>query len=205
MDILGNRKFVEISGGAIHELPPLLVHAHAPIRRLDRVMDLATHLVETEDLVPPHPLDELAGLDAAAQRKMDMAVNLVERYLALVKHWQWGDDILEWIRQCEITFEQREALRSILRPDLWPHAGRSSFVTLLEDKAVPTPGVHLEQAVGLRLTFRKPPAIDVFSDQFLLYLDEKLAHTAYQAWSGLSAAPVSSLPPERFAVNVHVM
>jgi hypothetical protein len=205
MDILGNRTYVEISGGAIHELPPLLVHGHAPVRRLDRVMDLAARLVETEDLVPAHFLDDLAGAEATAQRKMDMAVNLVERYLMMVKHWQWGDDVLEWIRQCEITFEQRAALRPILRPDLWPHAGRSSFVTLLEDKAVPTSGVHLEQAVGLRLTFRKPPAIDVFSDQFLLYLDEKLANTAYQAWSGMSAAPVCSLPPERFAVNVHVM
>jgi hypothetical protein len=204
MDILGNRTFVELSGAAIHELPPLLVHAHAPVRRLDRVMDLAARLVETEDMVPSYLLDNMAG-DAAAQRKMDLALNLVDRYMLLMKHWQWGDDVLEWIRQCEITFEHKESLRPILRPDLWPHAGRSSFVTLLEDKEVPTAGVDLEQAVGLRLTFRKPPAIDVFSDQFLLYLDEKLASTAYQAWSQLSRNPISALPPERFTVNVHVM
>ena len=204
MDILGNRSYVEISGGAIHELPPLLVHAHAPVRRLDRMMDLASQLVEIEDLVPAHPLDDLAG-DAAAQRKMDLAVNLVDRYLGLVKHWQWGADVLEWIRQCEITFEHKPALRPLLHPDLWPHAGRSSFVTLLEDKAVPTSGVDLEQAVGLRLTFRKPPAIDICSDQFLLYLDSTLGSAAYNAWSGKGGGPVSSLPPERFAVNVHVM
>jgi len=204
MDILGNRSYVEISGGAIHELPPLLVHAHAPVRRLDRMMDMASQLVEIEDLVPAHPLDDLAG-DAAAQRKMDLAVNLVERYLGLVKHWQWGADVLEWIRQCEITFEHKPALRPLLHPDLWPHAGRASFVTLLEDKAVPTSGVDLEQAVGLRLTFRKPPAIDICSDQFLLYLDSTLGSAAYNAWSGKGGTPVSSLPPERFAVNVHVM
>jgi hypothetical protein len=204
MDILGNRNYVEISGGAIHELPPLLVHAHAPVRRLDRMMDMAARLVEIEDLIPAHPLDDLAG-EAMAHRKMDLAVNLVDRYMSVVRHWQWGDDVLEWIRQCEITFEHQAALKPILRPDLWPHAGRSSFVTLLADKAVPTSGVDLEQAVGLRLTFRKPPAIDVFSDQFLLYLEEKLADAAYQTWAGLSCAPIASLPPERFEVNVHVM
>jgi hypothetical protein len=204
MDILGNRNFVEVSGVAIHELPPLLVHAHAPVRRLDRVMDMAARLVESEDMVPAYLLDNLAG-EAAHQRKMDLALNLVDRYLLLMKHWQWGDDVLEWIRQCEITFEHKEALKPILRPDLWPHAGRASFVTLLEDKAVPTEGVDLEQAVGLRLTFRKPPAIDIFSDQFLLYLDEKLATAAYQTWSQLGQSPLSSLPPERFAINVHLM
>ena len=204
MDILGNRNYVEISGGAIHELPPLLVHAHAPVRRLDRMMDMAAQLIEIEDLVPIHPLDDLAG-EAAQHRKMDLAVNLVDRYLSVVKHWQWGDDVLGWIRQCEITFEHQAALKSILRPDLWPHAGRASFVTLLEDKGVSTPGVDLEQAVGLRLTFRKPPAIDVFSDQFLLYLEQRLASAAYQTWAGMSRAPISSLPPERFAINVHIM
>ena len=204
MEILGNREYVEVSGAAVHELPPLLVHAHAPVRRLDRVMDLASRLVETEDMVPSYLLDQMAG-DAVSQRKMDLALNLVDRYLLLMKHWQWGDDVLEWIRQCEITFEHKASLRPILKPDIWPHAGRSSFVTLLTDKAVPTEGVDLHQAVGLRLTFRKPPAIDVFSDQFLLYLDEKLASAAYQTWAQLSRSPISSLPPERFAVNVHVM
>ena len=38
---------------------------------------------------------------------MDLALNLIDQYLAFVKHWQWGDSILEWIRQCETTFEAR--------------------------------------------------------------------------------------------------
>ena len=62
-------------------------------------------------------------------------------------------------------------LRHLLHPDVWPHAGRSSFVTLLVDKAVPTHGVAVEKAVGLRLTFRQPPPIDCFSNQFLFYLN----------------------------------
>ena len=84
----------------------------------------------------------------------------------------------------------------------WPHAGRSSFVTLLADKAVETDGVALEKAVGLRLAFRQRPPIQIFSDQFLFYLNGTLASTAYQTWAHLSPDPVSSLPPERFSFQV---
>jgi hypothetical protein len=93
-------------------------------------------------------------------------------------------------------------LRNLLKNDVWPHAGRSSFVTLLADKAVRTEGVEIEKAVGLRLTFRQPPPIACFSNQFLFYLNSTLASTAYQTWAGLSPAPISSLPPERFIFDV---
>src|SRR3712207_8799655 len=45
-----------------------------------------------------------------------------------------------------------------------------SFVDLLEDKKVGQDGVDIEKAVGLRLTFRQPPSIEHFSDQFLFFL-----------------------------------
>jgi len=79
---------------------------------------------------------------------MDLAINLIDQYLAFVQHWQWGDSILEWIRQCETTFGARIDLRNLLKADLWPHAGRSSFVTLLEDKSVDTHGVGIEKRSG---------------------------------------------------------
>lgn len=205
MEILGTKRFIEIPGGATHDLPPLLVSDERDVRHLDRVVGMASSLIENEDLVPSHPLDEVAGETDVERRKMDMAINMVDTYLRLVRHWKWGDGILEWIRQCEITFGQRPALRTILRPDVWPHAGRSSFVTLLEDKHVETGGVDIEKAVGLRLTFRQPPPLDCFSDQFLFYLNSTLANTAYQTWAGLAPSPVSALPPERFAVQVVVM
>jgi len=110
--------------------------------------------------------------------------------------------VLEWIRQCETTFETRIDLRNLLRADLWPHAGRCSFVTLLEDKAIETGGVTLEKAVGMRLTFRQPPPLKCFSDQFLLYLNSTVAHTAYNTWAAMSQSPISSLPPERFHFQV---
>ncbi|HUQ94008.1 MAG TPA: hypothetical protein VM120_20175 [Bryobacteraceae bacterium] len=200
MDIIGDRKFVEIPGEKHHELPPLMVHRTLHLRRLDKIMDMAANIVETEDMIAPSMLpEEPLTLE---QRKFDLAVNLVEQYQRLVLHWRWGDDILEWIRQCEITFDQKVDLRHVLKGHVWPHAGRSSFVTLLEDKAVPTEGIEMEKAVGLRLTFRQPPPISCFSNQFLFYLNDSVGNSAYQAWASKNPAPVCALPPERFTVHV---
>jgi hypothetical protein len=198
MEILGDRKFVEVPGSKTHELPPLLVRMTPGVRRLDRVMDMANNLVEQEDMIPAAPVEALE----LERRRMDLAVNLVEQYMGFVQHWQWGDSILEWIRQCETTFGTRLELRNLLTADVWPHAGRSSFVVLLEDKAVQTGGVGLEKAVGMRLTFRQPPPLRCFSNQFLFYLNSSVANSAYHTWAGMTAAPISSLPPERFHFQV---
>ena len=202
MDIVGDRKFVEVPGSRTHELPPLLVHSSHSIKRLDKVMDMASDIVEGEDLVGLAMVEDPIVEQELERRRMDLAVNLVDQYLALVQHWQWGDSIVEWIRQCETTFETRADLRPLLRADLWPHAGRSSFVTLLEDKSVQTGGVELHKAVGLRLTFRRPPPIRCFSNQFLFYLNQSVASTAYDTWCRMSPDPVSALPPERFTFEV---
>jgi hypothetical protein len=203
MDILGDRKFVEVPGEKTHELPPLLVRTAPKVRRLDRVVGMANDLVDSEDMIPVPAIEGLAEYESEFdRRKMDLAINMVDQYLHLVTQWQWGDSILEWIRQCEITFGTRLELRNLLRPDVWPHAGRSSFVTLLGDKAVSSVGVELDQAVGLRLTFRQPPPISCFSNQFLFYLNSSVASTAYQTWAHLSPDPVSCLPPERFSFDV---
>ena len=203
MDIVGGRRFVEIPGDRRHELPPLLVRGRS-VRNLDKVMALANEIIESEDLIP------FAGEgDAAAEdldrRRMDLAINLVDRYLRFLDQWHWGDGITEWIRQCETTFDSRVELRNLLRPDVWPHAGRSSFVTLLHDKRVEPDGIDVQKAVGLRLTFRQPPPIGCFSNQFLLLLNSTVADTAYQTWAHMMPDPVSSLPPERFAFEVYTM
>src|SRR5579872_4777149 len=202
---MSDRTYIQIPGDRMHELPPLLIHplvnrGDADIAsRLEEVVDLAREIVDSEDMIPATPEDE----GVVEQRKYDLALQLAEKYLGLVAHWQWGDSILEWIRQCEITFGAEETLRKLLHPDLWPHASRSSFVTLLADKAVPTHGVGLEKAVGLRLTFRQPPPIECFSNQFLIYLDSTVAGTAYTTWSHMASAPTALLPPERFHFQVH--
>ena len=202
MDIIGDRKFVEVSGDKTHELPPLLVKTVPEVRRLDKLMSMAAEIIEQEDMVPCLTGDKVAEPEAIERRKMDLALNLVSQYLEILGHWHWGDSVVEWIRQCEITFDGRTELRALLRSDVWPHAGRSSFVTLLEDKAVGTKGVQLEKAVGLRLAFRQMPPIRCCSDQFLFYLNNSVAKTAYHTWLNMTPSPIAAFPPERFQFQV---
>ena len=205
MDIVGERKFVEIPGDRTHELPPLLVRS-SPVKRLDRMMHMASDILLSEDVLSKMPvLDPKLELEFE-RRRMDLALNLVDHYQTFMHNWAWGDSILEWIRQCETTFETRADLRPLLRADVWPRASRKSFVILLEDKHAPkAENINIEGAVGLRLTFRQPPPIACFSDQFLFYLNGTLAQSAYQTWSGMAAEPGCDLPPERFHFDVVTM
>jgi hypothetical protein len=191
-------KYIDIPGSGTHELPPLLVRGAQEGTPTSEVLGMAAGIVEAEDILGDAAADE----SVIEQRKFDLALNLAEQYRHLVSSWQWGDSILEWVRQCEITFEGCEALRSLLHPDVWPHAGRSSFVNLLMEKSVPTHGVGVENAVGLRLTFRQPPPIDCFSNQFLFYLNSSMTSTAYQTWARLAQTTPVLFPPDRFHFQV---
>jgi hypothetical protein len=186
-------RYIEIPGSKTHELPPLLVHSAE-----SGPADLESVLGEAEDMLAASGEDP----DVLEQRRFELALQLKEQYRGLVSHWLWGDSILEWIRQCEITFGCEDTLRALLHPDVWPHANRASFVTLLMDKEVPTHGVALDRAVGLRLSFRQPPPIDCVSSQFLFYLNPTVAGAAYQTWSQLVPQQPSLFPPERFHFDV---
>jgi hypothetical protein len=54
----------------------------------------------------------------------------------------------------------------------------------------------------MRLTFRQPPPISCFSNQFLFYLNSSVATTAFETWAHMSPAPLSCLPPERFTFDI---
>jgi len=193
-DVMKDDRYLEIPGTGMHELPPLLVHAAA-----EPVSDLNGVMVEAEDMLG----DNDASLDILEQRKLDLAVQLTEQYKHLMSHWFWGDSVLEWIRQCEITFESGGVLRRLLHPDVWPHASRAAFVTLLREKGVPaTRTVVLEKAVGLRLTFRQFPPIDYCTSQFLFYLNNTVAGSAFETWSHLVPQNAALLPPDRFHFDV---
>jgi hypothetical protein len=190
-------RYIEIPGDKTHELPPLLVHTIADRHEMEHALDVASVIVEAEEMLP----ESDAADEVVEQRKFELALHLTEQYQGLRSHWQWGDSILEWVRQCEITFGGDATLRLLLHPDVWPHASRASFVALLEEKHIPAP-VGVSKAVGLRLTFRQPPPIDCFSNQFLFYLSTSVADSAYQTWSHLSPSEPSLLPPERFHFQV---
>jgi hypothetical protein len=186
--------YIEVPGRETHELPPLLLHAE---RMTAETADLSSVMMEAEDM-----LDGGADPGTLDQRRFDLALQLTEQYKGLLAHWFWGNSVIEWIRQCEITFESEDVLRHLLHPDVWPHASRASFVRLLQEKHVPTRGVALEKAVGLRLTFRQPPPIDCFSSQFLFYLNSTMADSAFQTWSHLVPQSTAFFPPERFHFDV---
>ena len=195
---MSDARYIDIPGNGTHELPPLLLNSPANRMPAQEAPDLASVMPEAEDMLAASDATE----EVLEHRKFELAVQLTERYKGLRTQWQWGDSILEWIRQCEITFEGADGLRQLLHPDVWPHASRSSFVTLLEEKQVATAGVPLERAVGLRLTFRQPPPINCCSNQFLLYLNSTVADTAYQTWSHLVPEALMLLPPHRFHFEV---
>jgi hypothetical protein len=193
------RVYIEVPGAGTHELPPLLVRTIPEDSSREELIERATAIVETEDMVAD------AAPDTMDQRKFDLALHLTDQYFGLLTHWAWGDSVLEWIRQCETTFEATSALRHLLSRDIWPHAARTSFVDLLLDKHVPTHGIALDRAVGMRLTFRQPPPIDCCSNQFLIFLNRHLAGTAYETWARLSPESAAHLPPNRFPFEIHDM
>lgn len=192
-----SRSYIEVPGAGMHELPPLLVHGIPEEASREEVVERATTMVEVEDMIAEGPEVLME------HRKLDLALHLTDQYFGLLWHWAWGDSVLEWIRQCEITFAATSALRPLLSGDIWPHAGRSSFVDLLLDKHVPTPGVALDRAVGMRLTFRQPPPIDCCSNQFLFFLNGRLAGAAYEAWARMSPQSAGHFPPNRFHFEIH--
>jgi hypothetical protein len=191
---MSHEQYIDIPGSKTHELPPLLLHTD----RVPGEEDLSAVMVEADEMLALSDADP----QVIDRRRFELALQLTEQYKGLMSHWSWGDSVLEWIRQCEITFESEETLRTLLHPDIWPHASRSSFVRLLREKHVPTHGVMLEKAVGLRLTFRQLPPIDCCSNQFLIYLNSSMADSAYQTWSHLAAQAPTLLPPERFHFDV---
>jgi hypothetical protein len=195
---MGGGRYIEIPGSETHELPPLLVHWAAEHAAAQTGCDLESMMPEAEDMLAAGPADEIE----IEQRKFELALQLAEQYRGLVAHWSWGDSVLEWIRQCEITFESESVLRKLLHPDVWPHASRASFVALLLEKGIPTHGVALDRAVGMRLAFRQPPPVDCVSSQFLFYLNSTVSRAAYDAWSQLAPADSSLFPPHRFHFDV---
>ena len=191
-----DRHYIEVPGAGTHELPPLLVRTVPEDASRAELVERAAEIVEAEDMIAE------SNSDVMTNRKIDLAIHLADQYLGLLAHWAWGDSVVEWIRQCETTFESTDSLKHLLSRDVWPHAARSSFVDLLLDKHVPTHGIPLDRAVGMRLTFRQPPPIDCCSNQFLFFLNGRLAGTAYQTWAGMSAASCGHFPPDRFHFEV---
>ena len=196
--ILGNRQYVEIPGDSSFELPPFMLRSAPDLEAAGWLVHGAEDIVDSEDLIPGATQDVLDADNQLEQVRFGLAANLVHQYRSFLLHWTWGESVLDWIQQCETSFEAQPNLRTLLRPDVWPHAGRASFVTLLEDKRATDDNIELENAMGYRLTFRRPPPISFFSEKFLFFLNSSVGTTAYRAWAAVAGGDPASLPPERF-------
>src|SRR3974377_256032 len=92
--------YLKIPGDQPPQLPPLLLHGADHESEADEI-GVASVLPEAEEMLAAGDADIPLG----EQRKLDLALQMTEQYKSLVFHWLWGDSVLEWIRQCEITFE----------------------------------------------------------------------------------------------------
>src|SRR3954447_15012161 len=102
-------QYIQIPGSKTHELPPLLVHTAGEIAAEDE-NEIASVMLEAEDMLAENDADE----QIREQRKFELALQLTEQYRGLMSHWWWGESVLEWIRQCEITFGSEDNLRKLL-------------------------------------------------------------------------------------------
>ena len=69
MDVIGDRKFVEVPGGSTHELPPLLLRGVHNVKRLNRMMEIANDIIEKEDMLAAVPLDPVVQPEDRERRK----------------------------------------------------------------------------------------------------------------------------------------
>lgn len=198
---IGEREFIEIPGdpSRTFELPPLLItkEVEAVISN-KKLLDVIENdgLIEAPDSVV---IDDkiLKMIDAA---RHSMAVNLSDKYVEIVTYWHLGNSILQWVNQCETTFRSVEVLKFLVRPDVWPRADQKNIAELLPDKSI-CQEEELKLAVGARLSYRKLPPAECFSDKFLFFLEPAAAMAAYDAWAIMSPQR-ASLPPERFHFEV---
>src|SRR5260370_42580787 len=102
----GSRRYLEIPGSAMHDLPPLLMRGAPAATSREHVVELASEIVDSEDIIIP---DATPSESVREQRRLDLALHLAGQYYGLLKHWNWGDSILEGFRHAEIIFEYQYA------------------------------------------------------------------------------------------------
>ena len=169
----------------------LLSFPATDIQRFANLLDEAINIAE-EEIPPTFQPDE------EDRRKIDFGITLIQQYVDLVDTWTKGSNIIGWIKDCEQDFERDPVLCHLLRPDIWPHASRKSFVALLLDKKVFPDSNDIQRAVGLNLMFRQPPPIGCLTDQSLIYLMQGVPASVYNTWAQMQPPPVLDLPAERF-------
>ena len=79
MEIVGDRKFVEVPGQKTHELPPLLVQTTPKVKRLDRVVGMAGNIIDSEDMLAPPGIDNLTP-DLEMDRRKGAVARIIKPF-----------------------------------------------------------------------------------------------------------------------------
>src|SRR5580692_1700425 len=92
------RRFVEVPGLIIHQLPPLLVRFTPRVPRIDKIAHGAKSIIETDLLTLPDApdfyFDQHTGLEI--KKVSALAMELINLYLEFVLFWEWGNSIVSW-------------------------------------------------------------------------------------------------------------
>jgi hypothetical protein len=200
MDTADKSYLLEIPGDKVYELPPFCLSGKPQALWSEVNFRNAEKLVREEGLIP-NTSSTVLDPGTALRQEHDLAINIAERYRRLQLLWRLGDDILRWVTHCETTFKLNATLNPFLSPDIWPHAGRTSFIHLLETKNI-ADALETEQAIGLRLAFRKPLPLNCLSDQFLFFLSPAVTKEAFITWTSMVPPPIHRFPPNRFDFQV---
>jgi hypothetical protein len=187
-------EYLQIPFPGLIELPPLLI---SPTRSVELdLYEAAERVSETGFLTNQDSRD----FQARAYNSVSFLANA---YTGLLNTWRIGTDVMEWTRQCSITFEDIPVLKeTFCESDIWPNPRVHLLVELLKEKVVDLNGTDLEVATGLTRTFQVEPPFVSLTPEFMLFLYQTAGRSAYQNWSGTSPPPNLRLPPDKFYFQI---
>ena len=84
MEVFGDRRYVQIPGDQVYELPPLLVKESRGADSLNDMVGRAESIVENDWLMPDDLPSDAKTAQALERRRVGLAVNLAEQYVSFL-------------------------------------------------------------------------------------------------------------------------
>ena len=187
---MSERLYLEIPGDTVFELPTLVVsNFFAPYA-------VNLNLVEQASELLPE-LDMAAG--EVEQRLTSLQVFVTEAFAHMLHSWRLGDQIYSWVNISLETIRKEKQLCEFFQTGLWPHDHICRMVELVGEKNLVEKN-RLEESLGLRLVYRKEPALPNFTSTALTLLQYQIFQKTYQQWQKSDFK--KPLPPERFQFGI---
>jgi len=183
-------QYLEIPGDTIFELPTLIVS------KFSVPFYIKLGLVEqASEMLPELDMEVLE----VENRLTALQVFMTEAFEHILYSWQLGDQIYSWVNISLETIRKEKQLCEFFQTGLWPHDHIGRMVELVGEKKLVEKN-RLEQSFGLRLLFRKEPALEMFTAEALTLLRYQILQKTYLQWRNSDYK--KSLPPERFNFGI---